>query len=164
MDRKKEKRKSLAAALFLALASIAAFQVNHVRADIPHDTTIQSWIPPSPGTHLFLNITITHDTGAPTSSHYVDVAQVNISGLVHDIPLSPQSTVTFVVQYDMGEVSGTPTVQARARCNTHGWSDWSTPQAVPEFPLITPFPLLAVATIAALFLRSKARSSSEEAT
>jgi hypothetical protein len=158
MKNNREKKVSLVLMLFLAFASIAAFQISHVLADIPHNISIQPW---TSGTHTILNITITHGGGAPTSSHYVNTVQVNVSGVVDDITLTPQSTVTFVVQYDMGEITGTPTVQARADCTLHGWSGWTNPQSVPEFPLIALFPVFAVLMAAVLLLHSKLLKPSE---
>ena len=158
MKNNREKKVSLVLMLFLAFASIAAFQISHVLADIPHNISIQPW---TSGTRTILNITITHGGGAPTSSHYVNTVQVNVSGVVDDITLTPQSTVTFVVQYDMGEITGTPTVQVRADCTLHDWSGWTNPQSVPEFPLVVLFPVFAVLTVAVLLLHSKLLKSSE---
>ncbi len=98
------------------------------------------------------------DTGAPTSSHYVDKVQVNISGVTHDMTFTSQPAPTFVVQYDMGEITDTPTVQARAECTVHGWSGWTSPQTVPEFSLVSLLPMLAVLAVAVLFLHSKIRN------
>ena len=158
MKNNREKKVSLVLMLFLVFASIVAFQICHVSADTPHDISIQPW---TSGTRTILNITITHDGGAPTSTHYVNTVQVNTSGVVDDITLTPQSTVTFIVQYDMGEITGTPTVQVRADCTLHGWSDWTNPQSVPEFPLIALFPVFAVLTAAVLLLHSRLLKSSE---
>lgn len=154
----REKKVSLVLMLFLVFASIVAFQICHVSADTPHDISIQPW---TSGTRTTLNITITHDGGAPTSTHYVNTVQVNTSGVVDDITPTPQSTVTFVVQYDMGEITGTPTVQVRADCTLHGWSGRTSPQSVPEFPLIALFPVFAALTVAVLLLHSRLLKPSE---
>jgi hypothetical protein len=155
MEKNREKRKILVLVLFLAFTSIAAFQIRQVLADFPHDISIQPW---TSGTHTILNISITHDTGAPTGIHYVDAVQVNVSGIVHDITLTSQSTVTFVEQYDMGEVTGMPTVQARAHCTVHGWSDWSNTLTVPEFSLASPLLILVVITVAVLLLHARTKN------
>jgi hypothetical protein len=158
MKNNREKKVSLVLMLFLVFASIVAFQICHVSADTPHDISIQPW---TSGTRTTLNITITHDGGAPTSTHYVNTVQVNTSGVVEDITLTPQSTVTFIVQYDMGEITGTPTVQVRADCTLHGWSGWTSPQSVPEFSLVILLPLLTILAAAALFLSSRLLKPSE---
>ena len=156
MKNSREKKVSLVLMLFLASAFIAAFQISHVFADIPHNISVQPW---TSGTHTILNITITMDTGAPTSIHYVDIVQVNVSGVVHDLTFTSQPAATFVVQYDMGEITDTPTVQVRADCTLHGWSSWTNPQSVPEFPLVVLFPVFVVLTVAVLLLHSKLKSS-----
>jgi hypothetical protein len=158
MKNNREKKVSLVLMLFLAFASIAAFQISHVLADIPHNISVQPW---TSGTYTILNITITMDAGAPTSTHYVDKVQVNVSGVVHDLTFTSQPAATFVVQYDMGEITDTPTVQTRAHCIIDGWSGWTNPQSVPEFPLIALFPVFAVLTVAVLLLHSKLLKSSE---
>jgi hypothetical protein len=158
MKNNREKKVSLVLMLFLAFASIAAFQISHVLADVPHNMSIQPW---TSGTSTILNITITMDAGAPTSIHYVDVVQVNVSGVVHDRTFTSQPAATFVVRYDMGEITGTPTVQTRAHCIIDGWSGWTNPQSVPEFPLIALFPVFAVLTVAVLLLHSRLLKPSE---
>lgn len=158
MKNNREKKVSLVLMLFLAFASIAAFQISYVLADIPHNISIQPW---TSGTRTILNITITMDAGAPTSIHYVDVVQVNVSGVVHDLTFTSQPAATFVVQYDMGEITDTPTVQTRAHCIIDGWSGWTNPQAVPEFPLVVLFPVFAVLTVAVLLLHSRLLKPSE---
>lgn len=158
MEESIEKGRRFILVLFLAATCFAVLQVGNVRADTPNIISVQPWMS---GTNTILNITITHDTGAPTGSHYVDTVQVNIDGVVHDISLTSQSTVTFIVQYDMGVVSGMPTVQARAHCTVHGWSSWSNTVQVPEFSLIMLLPVLAVLTIAITFLWSTAKNRNE---
>ena len=158
MKNNREKKVSLVLMLFLAFASIAAFQISHVLADIPHNISVQPW---TSGTHTILNITITMDAGAPTSIHYVDVVQVNVSGVVHDLTFTSQPAATFVVQYDMGEITDTPTVQTRAHCTFDGWSDWTNPQSVPEFSLVILLPLLTILAVAALLLSSRLLKPSE---
>lgn len=93
--------------------------INPILADVPHDIMVEPW---TSGTHTILNITVTHNS--PASDHYVDLVQINISGTIHDIHLNSQPSVTFVVEFDMGEITSIPTVRARAHCIVHGWSDW----------------------------------------
>jgi hypothetical protein len=93
--------------------------INPILADVPHDIMVEPW---TSGTHTILNITVTHNS--PASDHYVDLVQINISSAIHDIHLNSQPSVTFVVEFDMGEITSIPTVRARAHCIVHGWSDW----------------------------------------
>lgn len=136
--------------LFLALTMIAGFQIKLALADIPTVENVEPW---TSGSDTILNITVRH--ALPLTSHYVDKVEVDIDGTIHDVALTPQSTVTFVEPYNMGEVTDTPTVQVRAHCNLHGWSGWSDPLAVPEFSTVSLLLILAIVSIAALLLRSK---------
>ena len=139
--------KNFAAILFLTLAIITIFQIYPASADTPHDISIQPWNRASDN-HTILNITINHDLQPITSLHYVDSVEVD-DGTVHVIPLTDyQSQVsgTFTVQYDMGVVTGQPTVSVRAHCTQHGWSTWTDPSLVPEFSFAQ---LLLVLTIIA---------------
>lgn len=139
--------------LFLALTVITGFQINLVLADIPTVKSIEPW---TSETDTILNITVRH--ALPLPSHYVDKVEVEIDGTVIAVPLTPQSTVTFVEPYNMGEVTDTPTVQARAHCNLHGWSDWSESLEVPEFLTISLLLILAIVSIAVLLFRANARA------
>jgi len=51
-------------------------------------------------------------------------------------PLSPDST--FTVSYNLGPISGSPTITVKAHCIVNGWStpfDWTG--AIPEFSVLT---------------------------
>jgi desulfoferrodoxin (superoxide reductase-like protein) len=110
---------------------VSAFDVNTALADVPVVNGIVVWTRPSDN-HTILDITLTHHNYF--TGHYVDWIRVNVSGIVNTINLSePQPDSTFIVQYDLGLVSGTPAAQAMVNCNTHGSSAWSETVAVPEF-------------------------------
>jgi desulfoferrodoxin (superoxide reductase-like protein) len=100
-------------------------------ADVPHDIKFSTY---KSGTRTILNITITHGGGAPTSTHYVDLVQVNVSGVIHDVNLTPQSTETFLVEYDLGDIASVPIILVRAHCNVHGWSGWYSSTTIPSPP------------------------------
>lgn len=79
----------------------------------------------------------------PSATHYPTDFQVRTStdgsswtelSPVQIVPTP--TTTTFTVTQNIGLVSGTLQVQARLRCNTHGWSSWGPDPAipVPEFP------------------------------
>jgi len=111
--------------LILLFAVISAALIGSVSADVPIVNTIKPWTRSS-DSHTVLNITVTHHNYY--SGHYVDWIQVDVNGAVNTIDLSPPQPVNlpFVVQYDMGLVSGTPTVRAMAHCNLHGSSVWTS--------------------------------------
>lgn len=154
MGRNRREKKSLFIMLFLALTMITGFRINSVLADVPTVESIEPW---TSETDNILNITVRHSS--PTSSHYVDKVEIDIDGAVNNVDLTPQSKVTFVVQYNMGEVVDTPTVQARSHCTLHGWSGWSESVEIPEFSTVHLLLVLAIVTITVLFLRSKISGS-----
>ncbi len=147
---------------FLAFMAINTFQIRVVFADVPSVLGIKQW---ASGTDTILNITVRHSS--PTSSHYVNEVEVDLDGTVHDINLTSQSTVTFVVQSNMGEIAEEPTVRARAYCTIHRWSSWSNSERASGFSLNQLIPLLAIASIlvialvTVLLFRSKVRGSKE---
>ncbi len=147
-------KKSLFVMLFLALLMTASFQIKLVLADVPTVESVEPW---TSGTDTILNITVRHNS--PTTSHYVNKVEVDVDGAIQniDLPSTPvQSAPTFVVQFNMGELTTTPTVKARANCNLHGWSfSWSDPVEVPEFSPIHLLLVLAIVSTSVLLLRAK---------
>ena len=117
-----------------------------VYADVPGIVNVEPWIK---GTETILNITIRHSS--PTSSHYIDLIQVDIDGIVNDLNLDPQSANPFIVEYSLGELSGEPSVRVRSHCNLHGWGGWSNPQTIPEFPSWIILPLFLVGLYRAMY-------------
>ncbi len=154
MNKNRIGKKSLFIMLFLATIIITGFQINPVLADVPTVENIEPW---TSGTDTILNITIRHNN--PTTSHWVDKVEVDIDGLVQNInlPSTPlQSAPTFVMQFNMGELTTTPTVKSRAHCNLHGWSfSWSDPVEVPEFSPIHLLLVLAAVSTVVLLLRAR---------
>ena len=133
--------------ILLCMSTVAGFRIQIADADIPSIVSVIVW---TSGTHTMLNVTITHSP-PPTigPSHYVSIVQVDINGTTTDLAQSPQSTITFNVTYDMGEVTSGSTVRVRAFCTVHGWSDWSNIITVPEY---SPSTLLLVLVAAALIM------------
>ena len=140
--------------LLLILGIASAIKIGAVFADVPDVLDIEFWIS---GNETILNITIRH--ASPTASHYVDVVEVDIDGAVHNVPFIPsQSTITFVVQFNMGEITGVPMVKVRAHCNFHGWSTWSEPIEVPELSLAHLFIILMFVSFGVLLLKTKIKT------
>lgn len=148
--------RSLGVLFSFACVVFAVFQVAPVFADVPAVTGVTAWTRQSDN-HMILNITVVHNGYFP--GHYVNWVQVNVSGTVQTVSMTNSSPVdqtvspTFVVPYDMGVVSDTPTVQAQANCIVHGSSSWSAVLTVPEFSSLQLVLVLVVLTIAALFFR-----------
>lgn len=144
-----QKRRKMHLLLVIAFtfAIFLGLQTQRAEALIPGIVSIVPW---TSGTHTILNVTINH-VGSPIPigpSHYVSIVELNISGTIHDLNQNPQSTETFVVQYDMGTVSSPVTVRARAYCIIHGWGAWSNAITVPEYTL----PWLALFLVASSIL------------
>jgi hypothetical protein len=140
--------------LLLALALVSALsngtKIVPVQADVPDATSIAPW---TSGDDTILNITIRHAN--PASVHYIDRVDIDVAGSVQSITLSSQSTVFFTIQHNLGAVTGTPNVRARAHCTTHGWGSYSSPIVVPEFSLVLLPVILVALTLVTVFARSK---------
>ena len=125
MTRKSIEKKLSSALIILLIAMVCAFSVGSVFADVPVVNSIEPWTRSSDN-HAVLNITITHRNYY--TGHYVDRVQVDVDGTVSTVDLSPPQPVNlpFVVQYDLGLVTGSSTIRAMAHCNLHGSSAWSS--------------------------------------
>lgn len=152
MGLRQHRKTTLALFLLLVSAVLASFQTQHVDALIPSIVSINYG---KSGTHTILNITVNH-TPPPTisSGHYVSIVEVDINGTIHDLnQTAPQSTETFTVQYDMGEVSVPLPVRARAYCIIHLWGDWSATITVPEYSLFSLALILILVTSIVLVIK-----------
>ncbi|MEJ2242105.1 MAG: hypothetical protein P8Y18_08185 [Candidatus Bathyarchaeota archaeon] len=124
--------------------------LNPVYANVPSILNVEPWVN---GTNTILNITVSH-LGA-TNSHFINTVQVEIDGVVNNLNLNPQTTDTFIVQYNMGELNSEPTVRVRAHCNVHGYSNWSTAETIPEFEATNPLIIFIILSIITIVLTSK---------
>ena len=87
--------------LLLVSVTLVTCQVRRANADAPTVLSIDAWMN---GTHTILNITIRH-SGPPGlgALHHVSDVEVDVNGTVINLDqTTPQSTETFVIQYDMG--------------------------------------------------------------
>jgi desulfoferrodoxin (superoxide reductase-like protein) len=134
LDWQKRTKTCLLLVAIFTLAISLSLQTQRAEALIPNIVSVVPW---TSGTDAWLNITINH-VGSPIPigpDHYVSIVELNINGTIHDLNQNPQSTETFIVQYDMGTISSPVTVRARAYCNIHGWGAWSNAITVPEYTL-----------------------------
>jgi hypothetical protein len=134
-------RKVMLAVVCLMVVSTTMFLVGIAAADIPTVPQIQNI---SQGSAGRLRLQIRH--ASPSSTHYVDIIEVEIGGgLTRQFNQQPQSSNPFTLELDIGQIQGNPSIRARARCNLHGWGDWSTyatigtttaaqNQGIPGFP------------------------------
>jgi hypothetical protein len=98
---------------------------------------------------------------SPSTSHFVDVIEVDLDGKVKSIELGPQSSTTFT---EIIEITGkVAKMRVRAHCTTHGWSEWNVfnvdqdseaTRFIPGFPVIS---ILAGILTASLLVYSISR-------
>ena len=145
--------------VFLRSASLAALSVvalssfiKGAEANVPTVVQVENI---SQGSIGKIRLQISHAN--PSSSHYVDLVEVDVNGQVTQFNQQPQNTDPFTLELDLGQVQGTPNVRARVHCNTHGWSDWSNQVPVPEFPATAMAVFMALA--ASLFMIKKTKKN-----
>ncbi|MFC1486229.1 hypothetical protein ACFLRN_00880 [Thermoproteota archaeon] len=156
------KKKSLAFGLLLVLSTIVCFNINPVSAQTLQIDSIEHYFE---GTDLILNITVTHQApqqapGVWASLNYVERIEIDLDGdiqTIGDVQTVNTANIElthYSVQYNMGEITGTPSVYARAIGNVNP-GEWFGPVVVPEFPLIHLVPIFVVTSIAILLIKSK---------
>jgi hypothetical protein len=138
--------------LSLVLTLLVVFPLPSVFAGLPSVTDI-TWTDSEGNT--ILNVTINHDQATvPPSNHYINSIVVEIDGVPNTVSLTDnQTTQPFVAQYNMGQVTGTPTVRVRGHCNVHGNGSFSAPVQVPEFSVILLVIFALMSTLSLFFSR-----------
>jgi hypothetical protein len=109
---------------------------------------VQSVVPYNVGNDTRLNVTVYHYPEDASIPHYVNVIEVTMGANTTDLtisvqPLSPDNT--FTVSYNLGPISGSPTITVKAHCIVNGWStpfDWTG--AIPEFSVLALLVALAL--------------------
>jgi hypothetical protein len=140
------------ATVLLVFLTLIACQVRRANAEAPSVLSIDFWMNE---TRTILNITIRHSgpPGLGALHHVIDV-EVDINGTVINLDqTTPQSAETFVVQYDMGEMSEVVDVRARAYCTIHQWGSWSDPVAVSEYSYLSMVLVLTFCFFLSLFVK-----------
>lgn len=126
-----------------------------VKAIVPQVQNVTVW---NSGGETILNITVYHTP--VEASHHVDEIEVDVDGSITSFPVDQPST-TFTFQANLGQITGTPSARARAHCNVHGWSSWSSPLQIPEFPSWIILPLFVIATLVVLIYRNRLRKKKQ---
>jgi hypothetical protein len=139
------KPKNTPYALLLIIAIIVALgYAGSASAIVPVIENVVVW---SSGSDTVLNVTVFHTP--ETSLHHVDSVEVNVSGSILSFPVAVQTTETFVIQCDLGQIQTNITASVRAHCTVDGYCEWYGPIQIPEFsPTITLLMLLLVASFA----------------
>jgi hypothetical protein len=161
---KRIKKKSLVIGLLLVMSAIFCFNINPVSAQEGSIDSIEKYMS---GTDTILNITVTHQApgfpaGTSNPLNFIDHLEIEIDGAFPYVMVNTADyqVTHFSVQYNMGEVAGSPTVRVRA-VSLQTEYDWYGPVNVPEFSLIQLAPILLVASIAILLIKTKITTKSK---
>jgi len=118
----------------------------------------------SEGGDTILNITIYHYPEEIITPHYVDIIRITVgenAPIEYSIGVQPlTSQNTFNITYNLGQVSGTPSVLVEAHCIVNGWSTSNWSGQVPEFSLATLLLMLTLSTSLILVGFRKVRQKS----
>lgn len=133
-------------------AVVSSSSVKRAKADVPDVLQIENISQDSNGK---IRLKIRHAN--PSIFHYVDAIDVDVNGKVTQFSLPPYDIDPFTVELDLGEIQGNPTVRAKARCNIHGWSAWSSAVIIPEFSALAM--TLSLALAASLFILRNAKKN-----
>ena len=97
---------------------------------------------------------------SPSNSHFVETVEVRIDGEVYEIDLDPQTETVFEVEIELDDVN-LAYFEVRAKCISHGWSNWSSygvEEPTDNAGGIPGFPVLSVlAGVALLVILQKTR-------
>ncbi len=144
LNKKLVSRRFFLGLILLSTISMVAISglTRYARADVADILKIENISQDSIGK---VRLEIRHSN--PSSGHYINTVEIDIDGQIKEINLQPQDSNPFVVDFDLGEIQGTPNVRARANCNLHGWSAWSDQIEIPEFPNVMLAILAALTTL-----------------
>lgn len=127
---------------------------------------VEKVVPYDVGSSTYLNITVYHYPEEDTTPHYVKFIKVTMGSNITQItiglqPISPPYN-NFTIQYDLGPVSGNPTINVDAYCTVHFWAstleqNWIG--QIPEFPLPALLLTLVLATSAIVLVARKTKSA-----
>lgn len=104
--------------------------------------------------NTYLNITVFHTP--EIVSHYVNTIEVTFESNTTDLTIGVQQLSldnTFVITYDVGPVTGTPTATVRVHCIVDSWSATRTAM-IPEFTS-TVLPLVLIALISMVVILAR---------
>jgi hypothetical protein len=123
--------------------------VSDVQAIIPQ---IEDVSVSTSGADTILEVTFFHTPVMP--GHHVNFVEVDFDGVFSTYQIR-QDSLTFTAQINLGQITGNPILRARVQCIVDGWSSWSEPLTIPEFPSWIILPLLLSSIFVAFILRKK---------
>ena len=153
MERYWIRRVRLGAILLLTLPLLFSVLTPSVMAGKPKVESVTWYLQ---GTSTTVELSIRHISGG-AGGEYVNQAEVKVGDKVYTITILPGGGERITESVDLGVITGTPTVQARARCSADGWGDWTSPVTIPEFPITPVVLFIAALTMMALSLRLTTR-------
>ena len=129
--------------MILVLCIVIWTSAGFIKPAFCHAAEVRDVVPTDVEGSTHLNITVWHNI--ESSLHYVDTIEVTWSANITSLTIGPEPLApdgTFTVDYNMGPVSGTPTIAVKARCTITAYSgaiSWTG--AIPEpSPSPSPFP------------------------
>ncbi len=130
--------------------------------------TVEKVVPYNVGSSTYLNITV-HHFPQDTTPHYVNTIKVTMETNVTQLTISLQPVsapyYNFTIQYDLGQVTGDPTINVDAHCIVNGWASASLQNwegQIPEFSLPMLLLTLILATSVITFVVRKAKSAKRD--
>jgi desulfoferrodoxin (superoxide reductase-like protein) len=96
------------------------FLVPTVQADVPKVQQVSVTI--EAGNNI-INLEILHNS--PSSSHYIDIIEIEINERLDRVNLTSQTSTVFTYKHDIGDAQS-ENIRVRVHCNNHGWSSWKT--------------------------------------
>ncbi len=124
-----------------------------------HHPEVRDVFPFDTDGYTYLNITVWNDI--QISGHYVDTIRVVDGDNVTSLTIGPQALKpdgTFVVEYAVGSVSGTPTVVVSARCTISGYGPTTWTGQIPEVVSLIHLSLLMIGSLVPLLFFKKHRA------
>ena len=138
--------------LFVVLVLFCASFASPAFAIVPEVRNVVAY---DVGGSTYLNVTVYHTP--EQADHYVNSIEAIMGSNTTDLIIGVQTlnaSDMFTISYDLGPVSGTPTITVKAHCNIHGWSTVNWTGQVPEFSLTMLLLIFALnASIAVLIFR-----------
>jgi desulfoferrodoxin (superoxide reductase-like protein) len=119
--------------LFVVLVLFCASFASPAFAIVPEVRNVVAY---DVGGSTYLNVTVYHTP--EQADHYVNSIEAIMGSNTTDLIIGVQTlnaSDMFTISYDLGPVSGTPTITVKAHCNIHGWSTVNWTGQVPEFSL-----------------------------
>ena len=153
----------LSAILLLTFSVLFSLSTTSVMAAAPPKIESLTWFTQLTQTGSSTTVEITIRYVNPPPEAYLDKVEVKVDSKVYTIDRPSRAPAEITVEsLELGVITGTPTVQARAHSTVDGWGDWSSAVTIPEFPIPLVVLFLAALTMLALSLKLSDRKPNKE--